>query len=300
MLKGILFILIVLLDIYPLLSQEINCRISVSSQQVQGVSKEIFQSMQKDLYEFVNNTKWTNNVFSNEERIECTMFITISKAISIDEFQGTIQIQSTRPVYNTGYNTMIFNFKDNDFHVHYSQFVPLQFNENGKNTDLVSIIAYYVYIILGYDYDTFSLYGGTPYFLKAGSILNNCQNNPEKGWKAYESQRNRYWLVENLLDKKYKPLREYMYKYHRLGLDIMSEKSPEGRTAIAEGLKLLQKVYREQPGNFTVKLFFDAKSDELVNIFKESFPDEQARVINILKEIDPANSGNYDKIRKKM
>ena len=300
MIKKVIISFIAFLSIYPIFSQELNCRITVSSQQVEGVSKEVFQNMQKDLYEFVNNTKWTNNVFANEERIECTMFINISQAVSVDEFKGTIQIQSNRPVFNTSYNTMIFNFKDNNFHVHYSQFQPLQYNENGKNSDLVSIIAFYVNIILGYDYDTFSLYGGTPYFLNAERIVNNCQNNQEKGWKEFESQKNRYWLVENLLDKKYKPLREYMYKYHRLGLDIMSQKTSDGRTVIAEGLKLIQKVYREQPGNFTVKLFFDAKSDELVNIFKESFPDEQARVINILKEVDPANSTNYDKIRKKM
>lgn len=300
MIKKTYIILFCLLSANVLFSQELNCRISVSSQQIQGVSKEVFQSMQKDLYEFVNNTKWTKNVFSNEERIECTMFINISEAVSVDEFKGTIQIQSNRPTFNTGYNTMIFNYKDNNFHAHYSQFKPLQFNENGKNSDLVSVIAFYINIILGYDYDTFSLYGGTPYFLIAEKIVNNCQNNQEKGWKAFESQKNRYWLVANLLDKKYKPLREYMYKYHRLGLDIMSEKAPEGRTVIAEGLKLVQKVYRERPGNFTVKLFFDAKSDELVNIFKESFADEQSRVINILKEVDPANSGNYDKIRKKI
>ncbi len=300
MVKKVIFSFIAFLSIYPLFSQELNCRITVSSQQIQGVSKEVFQSMQKDLYEFVNNTKWTNNIFANEERIECTLFINISEAVSVDEFKGTIQVQSNRPVFNTGYNTMIFNFKDNNFHVHYSQFQPLQYNENGTNSDLVSVIAFYIYIILGYDYDTFSLYGGTPYFLNAEKIVNNCQNNPEKGWKAFEDQKNRYWLVENLLDKKYMPIREYMYKYHRLGLDIMSEKPADGRTLIAEELKLVQKVYREQPGNFTINLFFDAKSDELVNIFKESFADEQARVINILKEIDPANSNNYEKIRNKM
>lgn len=281
-------------------SQELNCKITVSSQQIQGVSKEVFQDMQKDLYEFVNNTKWTNNIFSNEERIECTIFIIISEAVSVDEFKGTIQIQANRPVFNTGYNTMTFKFKDNNFHVHYSQFQPLRFDENGQNSDLVSVMAYYIYMILGFDYDTFSLYGGTPYFLIAEKIVNNSQNNQEKGWKAYESQKNRYWLVENELDKKYQPLREYMYKYHRLGLDIMSEKIPEGRTVIAENLTLVQKAYREQPGNFTIKLFFDAKADELINIFKESFADEQSRVINILKEVDPANSSNYDNIRKKM
>ena len=254
--------------------------------------------MQKDIYEFMNNTKWSKYIFNNEERIECTFFITISKAISVDEFQASIQVQSVRPVYNSNYKTMLFNFKDNDFRFQYSQFQPMQFNENSANPNLVAVLAYYAYIILGYDFDSFSMTGGTEFFKKAEKIVNNMQNAREKGWKAFESTKNRYWLVHNILDKKFLPLRQCYYQYHRLGLDIMADKPADGRAVIAESLQLVRKTYREQPGNMLVKLFYDAKSQELINIFKEAQPDEKARVINILKETDPSNASNYEKIRK--
>jgi len=279
-------------------SQELNCRVQINSSQVQGVSKKVFQDMQKDIYEFMNNTKWSKYIFNNEERIECTFFITISKAISVDEFQASIQVQSVRPVYNSNYKTMLFNFKDNDFRFQYSQFQPMQFNENSANPNLVAVLAYYAYIILGYDFDSFSMTGGTEFFKKAEKIVNNMQNAREKGWKAFESTKNRYWLVHNILDKKFLPLRQCYYQYHRLGLDIMADKPADGRAVIAESLQLVRKTYREQPGNMLVKLFYDAKSQELINIFKEAQPDEKARVINILKETDPSNASNYEKIRK--
>ena len=279
-------------------SQELNCRVQVNSSQVQGVSKKVFQDMQKDIFEFMNNTKWTKYKFNTEERIECTIFITVNEAISIDEFKASIQVQSVRPVYNSNYKTMLFNFKDNDFQFQYSQFQPLQFNENTANPNLVAVLAYYAYIILGYDFDSFSPLGGTEFFKKAEKIVNNMQGAREKGWKAFESTKNRYWLVHNLLDKKFTPLREFMYKYHRLGIDLMADKPEDGRRVIAENLTMVRKVYRFQPGNMLVKLFYDAKSQELISILKEAMPDEKSRVINILKETDPSNASNYEKIRK--
>jgi len=296
--KKMLTVIILSLFAYYAFSQELNCRVQVNSSQVQGVDKKVFQDMQKDIYEFMNNTKWSNYVFGNEERIECTMYITISKAVSVDEFQASIQVQSVRPVYNSNYKTMLFNFKDDDFRFQYTQFQPLQFNENSANPNLVAVLAYYAYVILGYDFDSFSQLGGTEFFKKAEKIVNNMQNAREKGWKAFEGTKNRYWLVHNVLENKYQPLRECMYKYHRLGLDIMADKPVDGRAVIAESLQLIRKVYREQPGNMLVKLFYDAKSQELINIFKEAQPDEKARVINILKETDPSNASNYEKIRK--
>ncbi len=296
--KILLIIGYIILFYLPIKAQELNCRIQVNYSQIQGVDKKVFQDMQKALYEFMNNTKWTQYTFENQERIECTMFITISKALSVDEFQASIQVQSVRPVYNSSYKTMLFNFKDNNFQFRYSQFEPLQFNENSANPNLVAVLAYYAYIILGYDFDTFSQNGGTEFFKKAEKIMTNMQNAKEKGWKAFESTKNRYWLIHNLLDKKYSPLRECYYKYHRLGLDIMADKPEDGRSVIAESLQLVRKVYREQPGNMLIKLFYDAKSQELINIFKEAPPDEKARVINILKETDPSNANNYEAIRK--
>ncbi len=279
-------------------TQELNCRVQVFSQQIQTSNKHIFESMQKDLYEFINNRKWTDHVYSFDERIECSILINLTEQVSTDQYKGTLQIQATRPVYNTNYNSVILNFKDNDIQFNYVEFQSLDFNENSFTSNLTSLIAYYVYIILGFDYDTYSMMGGTPYFQKAEKIVQNAQNAQEKGWKSFESQRNRYWLVENLLNSKYAPIREFYYRYHRLGLDIMHNKQADGRAEIADALQLLQKVYREKPSPFMMlfQVVLDAKSDEFVQLFSESFPDEKSRVVAILKEIDPTNSGKYQQI----
>lgn len=293
------FVLIALFFISASVSaQELNCRIQVVSQQIQTSNKHIFESMQKDLYEFINNRKWTDNVFSNDERIECTILINLTEQISTDEYKGTMQIQANRPVFNTNYNSVLLNYKDNDIQFRYVEFQPMEFNENTNVSNLTSLLAYYVYLIIGLDYDSFSLEGGTPYFQKAEKIVTNSQNAQEKGWKSFEGQKNRYWLIENILNSKYGPVREFYYKYHRMGLDAMADKQADGRTEIAEDLKLLQKVFREKPSQFMnyLQVVFDAKSDEFVNIFSESYSDEKIRVNNILKEIDPANSTKYQKI----
>jgi len=254
--------------------------------------------MQKDLYEFLNNRKWTDNVFSNDERIECTILINLTEQVSVDEFKGTMQIQSNRPIFNTNFNSVLLNYKDNDIDFHYVEFQTMEFTENSNLSNLTSLLAYYAYLIIGLDYDTFSPEGGTPYFQKAEKIVTNAQNATEKGWKSFEGQKNRYWVIENILNSKYGPVRDFYYHYHRLGMDIMADKAADGRSEIAEDLKLLQKVFREKPSQFMnyLQMVFDAKSDEFVNVFSESFPDEKTRVCAILKEIDPANSTKYQKI----
>lgn len=279
-------------------SQELKCNIQVYAQQIQTSNKHIFQSMQKDLYEFMNNRKWTDNVFSYNEKIECTILINLTEQISADQYKGTMQIQSIRPIFNTNYNSVMLNLKDNDIQFNYQEFQSLDFNENSFTSNLTSLLAYYAYIIIGFDYDSYSLMGGTPYFQKAEKIVQHAQNAQEKGWKSYESQKNRYWLVENLLNSKYFPLREFNYRYHRLGLDVMTEKQAEGRAQIADALQLVQKVYRDKPSPFMMlmQILFEAKSNELVQIFSESFPDEKARVVNVLKEVDPTNANKYQKI----
>jgi len=279
-------------------SQELNCRIQVFSQQIQTSNKHIFESMQKDLYEFMNNRKWTDHVYAYDEKIECTILINLTEQIAADQYKGTMQIQSIRPIFNTNYNSVMLNLKDNDIQFNYQEFQALEFNENTFGSNLVSLLAYYAYIIIGFDYDSYSLMGGTPYFQKAEKIVQNAQNAQEKGWKSYESQKNRYWLVENLLNSKYAPIREFNYKYHRLGLDIMAEKQADGRAQIADALTLIQKVYRDKPSPFMMllQILFDAKSDEFVQVFSESFPDEKARIVNLLKEVDPTNANKYQRI----
>lgn len=296
--KKIWLVLVAVLMINGLWAQELDCKIQVNASQIQGTNKQIFRTLQSELFEFVNNTNWTNHVFGPEEKIDCNIMITITEEISVDEFKGKIHIQARRPVYNTSYNSNLINYIDNDFHIRYVEFEPLEYNENGSNSNLVSIVAYWVYIIIGMDYDSFALEGGTEWYQKAESIVNRSQNAQEKGWKAFESLRNRYWLTENLLNDRYAGIRQCIYNYHRLGLDIMSQKTNDGRSQIAESMRLLQQVHRDKPNSFLMQLFFDAKNDELVKVFSESFPDEKNRVVQILIEIDPSNTAKYNKIKE--
>lgn len=279
-------------------TQELRCNISVSGQQIKGANPNVFRTMQADLYEFMNNRKWTDHVYTMDERIECSIFIRLTEQVSSNEFKGSIQIQLRRPVFNSDYESPLLNIRDNNFHAKYMEYQAMEFNETSNRDNLTNMLAFYAYIILGMDYDSFSPNGGTEYFQKAQQIVNNSQNARESGWKAYESERNRYWLVENLLNKSYTPLRDCIYRYHRLGLDQMHERIEEGRSEIAESLKSIQKVFRSRPSLFILQVFFDAKADELVNIFSKSYPDERNRVLTILNEVDPSNGSKYEKINK--
>lgn len=279
-------------------AQELRCNISISYSKIQGANKTVFETMQSDLYEFMNNRKWTDQKYSMDERIECSFFITLDEQISSDEFRGSIQVQARRPVFNSSYETVLLNIKDKDFHAKYIEYQTLEFNENSNKDNLTNILAYYAYIVLGMDYDSFTPEGGTEFFQKALAIVNNSQNATQKGWKSYESERNRYWLVENILNKAYSGFRSCIYQYHRQGLDLMADKPEEGRTTIAESLKSIQKVFRNRPSLYILQVFFDAKSDEMVNIFSKSFPDERNRVSVILNECDPSNGSKYEKILK--
>ena len=299
MIKKLLIIkvLVYSLSIY---SQELNCNIQLITQQIQGTNKQVFETMQGAIYEFMNSTPWTTHVFDVDERIECNMLFNLQNQIGDDEFRGTLQIQVRRPVYNSSFNTVLFNYIDNDLHFKYVEYQPLQFNENSHISNLTSILAYYAYIIIGLDYDSYSYEGGTEFFQKAEKIVNNAQNASQKGWKSIESpsRKNRYWLINNILNEDFSPAREFIYRYHRMGLDRMYEKLNDARAEIAEGLKLLQQVHRNKPDPFMhfLQVIYDAKSDELVNIFKESFPEEKRRIFTILNEIDPANTNKYEAI----
>jgi hypothetical protein len=281
-------------------SQELNCNVQVSAQKIQGSNRQVFENMQRDIYEFMNNTVWTNHVYSYSERVDCSILITLNDQISADEFNGTIQVQLKRPVYNTTYNSTMLNFMDNNFRFRYVEFQPLEFDPTTHRSNLISVLAYYAYIVLGFDYDSFALEGGTEFFQMAEKIVSNAQNAPETGWKPYDGSRNRnrYWLVKNVLDKEYEGIRKFIYEYNLNGLDKMESKIAEARTSMVESLRLIQDVYRRKPDPFMylVQVVIEAKSDELVNIFSESFPEEKSRVVQILTEIDPSNKSKYEKI----
>jgi len=282
------------------LTQELNCNVQVSAQKIQGSNRQVFENMQRDIYDFMNNMVWTNHVFSYSERIDCNILINLTDQISADEFNGTITIQLRRPVYNTTYNTTLLYFIDNNFRFRYVEFQPLEFDPTTHRSSLVSVLAYYAYIILGFDYDSFAPEGGTEFFQMAEKIVTNAQNAPEAGWKPYDGSRNRnrYWLIKNILDKEYEGVRQFIYEYNRNGLDRMESRISEARNSVVESLRLIQEVYRKRPDPFMylVQVVMESKSDEFINIFAEAFPEEKSRVVQILTEIDPSNKSKYEKI----
>ncbi|MES2567858.1 MAG: DUF4835 family protein [Bacteroidota bacterium] len=281
-----------------LFSQELNCQVSVVSPQIQGTTeKQIFEQLQKSIFEFMNNTKWTKDNFTTSERIDCSILINVTAKAGTDDYRATIQIQSRRPVFKSSYFSPAFNYIDENFAFRYQQFQQLEFNLNTFSNNITSVLAYYAYIIIANDYDTYSNLGGTEYFQKAQVVVSNAQGAAETGWKSFESNKNRYWIVENALQPVFQPIRECMYKYHRLGLDIMNEKADEGRKEILKSTELLLGVYKNRPASFIMELFFDAKADEMVNIFSKGFPDEKAKIVETLTTVDPANSTKYFKIQ---
>lgn len=277
-------------------SQELLCNVRVNSSQIQTSDRKVFQTMQTEIYEFINNRIWTTSNFQNEERIECTFVINVSKKISSDEYEASLQIQSTRPVYGTSFKTPLFNYLDNNFRFKYLEYQSLEFSESTHMSNLTSILAFYVNIILGLDFASFSEYGGNEYFSIAQRIVNNAQNTPEPGWKAFESDKNRYWLVNDLLDQRYEDFHISFYRYHRLGLDLLGEEPDDARFEITESIEGLKSIYRNNSSAFILKIFFDAKTDEIVNIYSEAFPNEKARIVKTLLEIDPSNSTKYQLI----
>ncbi|MCB9015324.1 MAG: DUF4835 family protein [Lentimicrobiaceae bacterium] len=293
--KNLLLTLLLGMILSTSFSQEFNVTVQVTSPQVEGTEKKIFETLQQELYDFVNNRKWTNFIYKPEERIEGTILITVSNR-SGEDFTAKMNIALRRPVYKSSYNTALLNYIDKDFEFKYVEFQALEYSDNVFTSNLTSAIAYYMYMFLGLDGDSFSRFGGAPYYEKAQNIVNMGQNAREKGWKAFESQKNRYWMIENLTNPAYSSVREAMYKYHRLGLDVMSDDVEAGRVAITESLELLRKANRERPGLFILQLFLEAKRDEIVNIYSQASPMDKTKAVNILKEIDPANSSKYDKI----
>ncbi|MDR2928380.1 MAG: DUF4835 family protein [Cytophagaceae bacterium] len=297
--KKTIFIPLILLAVLAakIDAQELRCMVQVVSPSVQGTNRAVFEDMQKNIMEFMNNQQWTDNIFKPEERIDCNVMINITEQSGSDEFKGNLQIQSRRAVYNSAYNTSMLNYRE-EISFRYVEFQPLVYNPTSVESNLVAVLSYYAFIILGYDYDSFSPKGGTPYFQKAQEIVNMSQSASDggKGWSSFDGTRNRYWLVENILNEYHAPLRTCLYQYHRRGLDAMADKPEEGRATIASALEQLQKVFRQRPNSFVMSLFFEAKREELVNVFTPSPSIEKAKVVNLLSEIDPSNADEYQKM----
>lgn len=279
-------------------AQELNCNLQINSDKIQGSNKAVFSTLQKAATEFMNNRRWTELSYEKEERIECNINIILSSAEG-ESYTGEIVVQSRRPVFNSSYTTNLLNYRDVNFKFTYREFDPLEFNINSLNSNLTAVLAYYAYLIIGYDMDSFSRLGGTPYFQSAESIVTQAQSTDWSGWKAFENDRNRYALINNIMDEAFKKYREYFYVYHRLGLDEMSVNSTNGRTRIAEGIDVLRDAYRARPNAIVVSTFLETKSDELINIFKQGTTEEKQKVVDVLTAINPAQTNRYEQILRK-
>lgn len=278
-------------------AQELNCNIQINSEQVPGSNKSVFITLEKSATEFVNNRSWTDLKYSNAEKIECTMNIIVKK-LEDEVITAEIQVQSRRPVYNSVYNSTLFNFKDNSFTFNYKEFDQLEMNENTITSNLTAVLAYYSYLIIGYDMDSYSRLGGTPYFQAAEIIVNMAQASDLAGWKAFESTRNRYALINNLTDEAFKKFRNYFYEYHRLGLDEMTLNMTNARAKIAVGLPILRETNRSRPSAIAISSFLDAKTDEIISIFSNGTEKEKKEAIEVLTDVNPTQSDRYTKINK--
>jgi len=280
------------------MAQDVDCQITVSAPQVGGTDRNVYQTLQQSLYEFVNSRKWTNRTFRMEERVPMTMIITISERLGSEDFKATLNLVLSRPVLNSAYNSILFNYIEKDFQFRYVEHQPLDFSEGTYSSNLTSTIAFYINMFLGMEFDSFSNMGGTAYYEKAQSIVNAAQNAAESGWKGFESDKNRYWLAENYLNPSNNSIRSFLYKFHRLGLDQMYDKVDLGRSAITQSLDDLKSIYDSKPNLMALQLILDAKRDEFVNIYSDQrvAPMDKVSIQNLLKEIDPANTSKYSAI----
>ena len=294
-------IIMLIISVLSANAQELQCSVSVQSASVQGTNKQIYENMRNALSDFMNNQIWTNDRYDNKERIECSFNFNITDQIASNEFKGTLTVQLRRPVFNSAYTTTMINLQDNDIQFRYNEGQQLAFNPSSYDSDnLIPILAFYAYFMLGMDYDSFSMNGGTDYFKKAETIVNQAQSSTFAGWKSYDGTKNRYWLINNALDDNHKIFRTQVYNYHRKGLDQMADNVDMGRTAIFDTLDEFRKVKQRSSRNaYLLSLFFTAKADEIVNIFSESPVMEKNMAYEYLSAADPGNISKYEKIKDK-
>lgn len=281
-------------------AQELNCQVTIITDarlEVTSVEKEIFDQLKQTIYDMMNTTQWTKDKFKVEERINCNIQLQINSIPSPGTYSGSMQIQSSRPSFNSSYNTTVFNFQDDDITFSYSRNSVLIYAPNQFRDNLTSVLAFYAYFIIGMDYDSFSLKGGTPYFNEAQSIVSNAQGSGAAGWKSNESgKRNRFYLVDNVLHQLFEPLRECNYEYHRKGIDKLYDDKLAGRKAIFDALTKLNKVVATRPNSINLLNFVQAKQVELKNLYADADVKDKNEIVSLLKRLDPANASKYQEI----
>jgi hypothetical protein len=296
--RRLLFFLVFLISVFTLSGQELNCLVTINSDRISGSNKQVYQTLQTSLTEFVNQTKWTNQNYKPQEKINCALTITVQKQPSSNRFEATIQVQAARPVYGTTYVTPILNVNDSQFNFKYDEFEPFNYNENVFESNLISTIVYYVYVILGVDADTFKLNGGDPYYKKANEVLLLAQQGGGLGWNDQVGKQNRFSLIDNLTSTKLRGFKNILYNYHRQGLDNFAKDKFKAKNTISSAVTQLQELHNKVIGNHIIRFFLDAKADEIATIFSDGpRVGGASKMQDVLLRISPTNNEKWQKIR---
>ena len=278
-------------------AQELNCVVFINHAEIGVSNKKLFDTMQNDIFEYMNNTKWTSSVYQTHERIDCSITINILEAVSSNSFRGSLQLQISRPVFNSTYSTSILNFNDNNISFQYEEFQPLVYNETNFDSNLVSILTFYAYTILGYQADTFGYKGGENFFKLAENVVNIAQQGGGVGWNRIDGNYTRYQLNENLLSPVYEQYRKTMYEYHILGLDRMVDNSRDAKEVMARSIEGLQGLFDDRPNTFLIRVFFDTKGDEIVDIFADGPRIDTSQLREVLSNIYPSYDEKWKEIK---
>ncbi|RZS92605.1 DUF4835 family protein [Aquimarina brevivitae] len=276
--------------------QEFNAKVVVSAEQTGNPNLQVFKTLERSLTEFINNTKWTDVDYRTEERIDCSFFINVL-GLNNDSFTANIQVQASRPVFGSSYTTTTFNVNDKQFNFNYLEFQPLNYNPNNFESNLISVLAFYVYTILGVDSDTFELNGGTKYYQEARNIIGNAQSSGAVGWSAQDGTQSRFRLNDDILSGTFDGYRTALYQYHREGLDVMHNNVKQGKETIVETLAVLKTMHNTRPNSYIMRVFFDAKADEVASILSGGPPVNLAAAVQTLNTIAPTYSENWKAIK---
>ncbi len=296
--KLLILIFILFSNSFYINAQDLNARVQIVSPKIQSTNKKIFQTLESAIKEFLNSRKWSADVILPKESIDCNFILNITSWDGSSTFGGELQVQSSRPVFNTSYSSTLLNTNDKDISFTYTEGQAIEYSDQNFQNNLSAILAFYSYIIVGLDYDSFSKFGGNPYFTTAQTLVTNAQSASYTGWKAFDGSTNRYWLIENLTNKIYQPLRGFIYDYHRNGLDVMADNRSKAIKTIMDNLPILSQLDRQRQGAMFPLVFFTAKSDELVSILSKVDQQDKIKAMNLLSQVDPSNGLKYRSLEK--
>lgn len=294
--KNIFLLAIGMLMSFILPAQELEVNVTINTPKLQTADPKVFETLETAIEELMNSQKWTDEVFEQEERIKMDIVLTISKELSANTFEAELSFQSTRPVYGSTYSSPMVKHNDKDVTFSYEQFQPLEFSETSYTQELTAVLGFYAYVVLGMDFDSFSPYGGEPYFQQAWDIVQRIPPNVAasvQGWKATDGDRTRYKLAENLTSPRVRPLRSAMYDYHRQGLDFMHEDAPAGLAVMTQAIENLQMVNKDLPNSMIMQVFANTKQDEIIEIYKGAAPQEKDKVVRVMARLDPSKASSY-------